>query len=136
VNMGAELRDIVLNGTKVKMVGRSQDADRRSSAAVVGIDPSHMHQMKIGDFFTRTAAGVPFKLHTGTHLLDHTNSMPEAAWQLVRRRQLAAYYRPLDADVSPPPPITEAPVVAAPEPSQEQPKQPPVPKGRRRREFI
>ena len=92
--MPIELKETVLQGTNMLIVGRSMRGGAKRNAEMVSVDAPDIERLETGEFYTMPKGYAPaVKFKTRTELLKFKNSVTKPTWKLTALEQLEKYYR-------------------------------------------
>ena len=93
-HMPIDVRETVLQGTNMLMVGRSMRSGAKRNADMVSEEAIEMEQLKTGEFYTLPKGYAPaLKFKTRTDLLKFSNSVSTPIWRLTLHDQIQEYYQ-------------------------------------------
>jgi type IV secretory pathway VirB4 component len=107
----------LVDNTKVKMLGRS--ANLGTAFKALNWDARSIPKIGNRQFIVSTGDDAErLLLNTGSHLVDDSNAMDDAAWRDVLERQFSAYYRQSTPATSPAGDAGTLPAGAPPSPAR------------------
>jgi len=90
--MTPEMRNVVINNTNLKFLGRTIDDQRMPK--LLGVDAEDARKLDAGHFFCRGGSNPTFYVELHNDCLDDKKAMSASEWEKVKEAQ-KCYYRPM-----------------------------------------
>jgi len=95
--MSPEMRNVVINNTNLKFLGRTIDDQRMPK--LLGVDTEDARKLDAGHFFCRAGKNPTYYIELRDDFLDDKKTMPASEWVKVKEVQ-KCYYRPIYEDTA------------------------------------
>lgn len=94
-NMDTQLKEIVLNNTFIKFVGKNSGRTLKVMADEINMDSQKLQNLAVGEFYCKGGTNTAFKFKTHSMLLNHINSMDKKELNTLQQQQVDKYYKNL-----------------------------------------